>query len=230
MQKKDRQNLFSQLAVAGVAFWMLALTAFSTGVFADAGSEADDRSGGVAEDSSVPSRETAPPDPEGVKNALQDDEKDVENVPDGIIVGGEIKPHDRYRAYLAHAAEISRDLLHVRDILESQGRRLNLQQLGALTQRLSVGRDRFRESLAPGEETFETYRLINRAVTSLEEAIVYWRVANRYRPWLRGSLAERAEDEDILQLKLQAAVNAIDALGDVVKMRQTLSRDLDEDQ
>jgi hypothetical protein len=213
MQKKDRKNLLSQLAVAGVTLWILAFTAFSTGVFADAGSGTDDL-----------------PGTEGVKNALQSDEKDAENVPDGIIVGGEIKPHDRYRVYLTHAAEISRDLLHVRDILESQGRRLNLQQLGALTQRLSVGRDRFRESLAPGEETFETYRLINRAVTSLEEAIVYWRVANRYRPWLRGSLAERAEDEDILQLKLQAAVNAIDALGDVVKMRQTLSRDLDEDQ
>lgn len=203
--KKDRLRVPNRLALLGLTSWMLALA-------------------------NVSFSESLSPTPEAVKHRLQSEEKEMESIPDGVIVGGEIKLQDRYRAYLAHAAEISRDLLHVRDMLGSQDRRLNLQQLGALTQRLSVARDRFREGLVPGEETFESYRLINRAVTSLEEAIVYWRVANRYRPWLRSSLAERAEDEDILQLKLQAAVNAIDALEEVVKMRQTLSRELDEDQ
>ena len=164
-----------------------------------------------------------------IKKDLQTETKKTDDVPEGVLVGGNIKVRDEYRTYLMQAAEISADLLHVRDIMESQGRRLSLQQLGALTQRLSVAKAHFQALLMPGEEMFETYRLIDKAVTSLEEAIEYWRIANHYRPWERGNLSQLGEDEDILQLKLQAAVNAIESLSEAVKMRQTLSQDLDAD-
>jgi hypothetical protein len=146
-----------------------------------------------------------------------------------VLVGGYIKPRDFYPAYLAQVSEITQDLLHVREILQSHQQSLTLQQLGALTQRLSVSRNSLQKKLIHGEEAFNTYQLIDKAVSNLEEAIEYWRVANRTRPWIRGGIPERQEDDEILKLKLQTAVNTIDELKELVKTRKNLSDGLDED-
>lgn len=148
---------------------------------------------------------------------------------EAVLVGGYIKPRDFYPAYLAQVSELTQDLLHVREILETHHQSLTLQQLGALTQRLSLSRNSLQTKFIHGEEAFNTYQLIDKAVTNLEEAIEYWRMANRARPWVRGGLSERKEDDEILQLKLQTAVNSIDELKELVKTRKSLFDGLDED-
>jgi hypothetical protein len=145
-----------------------------------------------------------------------------------VIIGQDIKARDVYRLYLKHAEGISADLLNVRKQLDLQARTVNLQQLGALTQRLSLDNARFKNAFTHGEEEFHTYQLIEKAVISLEDAVRYWRIANEYRPIYRGSAREKGEDDEILKLKLQTAMNAADALSAIIDTRKALEQDLDE--
>lgn len=146
-----------------------------------------------------------------------------------VIVGRDIKARDIYRSYLDKAGELSQKLVEVRRKLDLPEKNLSLQELGALTQQLSLQNLHFKDRFAHGEEHFQTYGLIQKAIRNLEDAIHYWRISNHYRSVSRGSMRERLEDDEILQMKLQAAMNAIDELKVITETRQALSRDLAED-
>jgi hypothetical protein len=146
-----------------------------------------------------------------------------------VIVGRDIRARDVYRAYLDKAARISSDLLAVRPKLASQNETLTLQQLGALAQRLTVENAQFRDDFQHGENRFQTYRLIETAITSFEDAIHYWRLSNHFRKTYRGSARERAEDDEVLKFKLQKAMNAIDELKSILETREKLKQDLEEE-
>jgi hypothetical protein len=147
----------------------------------------------------------------------------------GVLVGQDIKARDVYRAYLTRAGQMSDELLSVRVKLEMQANTISLQQLGALAQRLTLNNQQFKGAFRHGESHFQTYQLIEKAVKNLEDAINYWRISNRYQRFYRGSVQDKAADDEILKTKLQAALNAIDELKTIVKTREALSRDLTED-
>ncbi len=144
------------------------------------------------------------------------------------LVGQDIKARDIYTEYLAKASGISENLLRIRKQIELNDRTLTLQQLGALTQRLSAENMRFRDSFTHGQEKFQTYLLIQKAIENLEDAIRYWRISNHYRYIYRGSLMEQAEDDEILKIKIQTALNAIDELKGIMATREALGKDLEE--
>lgn len=146
-----------------------------------------------------------------------------------VIVGQAIKARSIYNAYLAKASYICRELLMVRNRLDSQERTITLQQLGALSQKLSLDNARFQGSFTHGEDQFQTYQLIQKAIHNLEDAISYWRISNHYRHMFRGSAREKLEDDELLQTKLQTAINAMDELKVIIETREALTRDLNED-
>jgi hypothetical protein len=146
-----------------------------------------------------------------------------------VIIGQDIKARDIYRLYLAQAAEISEELLSVRVRLQEQADTVTLQQLGALTQRLTLDNSKFKGTFRHGEQHFQTYQLIQKAVTNLEDAIHYWRLSNHYRRFFRGSSKEHAEDDEILKIKLQTALNTIDELKAIMDTREALGKTLTDE-
>lgn len=146
-----------------------------------------------------------------------------------VIVGQEIRARDIYGRYIEKAAKISDELLKVKTRLSDQQGTVSLQQLGAICQKVSLTNTRFKNTFQHGEEQFQTYQLIQKAIGNLESAISYWRVSNRARKIYRGGTKERMEDDEILKIKLLTATNAIEALKTIVDTQQTLSRNLEED-
>lgn len=146
-----------------------------------------------------------------------------------VLVGRNLQARNIYRHYLEHAEPISQQLLSLRVYLAQNDQVLNLQQLAAKTQSLSTANQRFRTSWIHGEERFQSAKLIQNAVHNLEDAIHYWRIANQYRTLYRGSTQEHREDDQILRLKIQAALTAIDQLQIIVDTRKALSKDLSEE-
>jgi hypothetical protein len=147
----------------------------------------------------------------------------------GVLFGKDIKARDVYKVYLSRASKMSDELLDVRLTMLSRANTLSLQELGALAQRLSLNNNSFKRGFTHGEQQFQTYKLIEKAVTNLEDAITYWRISNRYRHWYRGSVTDHAADDEILKVKLETAMNAIDELKAIVEAREALTRDLVED-
>lgn len=143
--------------------------------------------------------------------------------------GQPIKPREVYATYLTKADSLSTRLIKLGEQLKPKGDTsgmtppLSLQQLGALTQRLSAENVRFRDSFKHGEDQFESYRLIQTAIYNLEDTITYWRLANRYRRLYRGLEAEKQADDEVLRTKLQAAMQAIDRLKAIQEMRVALN-------
>jgi hypothetical protein len=146
------------------------------------------------------------------------------------IVGKDIKARDIYRRYIQRASSISEQLLSLRPRLTQNNQTMSLQQLGAFAQNLSAENQRFAGTFTHGEENFQTYQLIQTAITNLEDAINYWRISNRYRNLYRGSQKEQDQDQQILRLKIQTALNAIDQLKTIIQTREALSKDLAESQ
>lgn len=143
-----------------------------------------------------------------------------------VVAGRDLKARDIYRGYLAKASEISTELLSVGKKLDTQSRMISLQQLGALVQRLSLDNAQFKNTFRHGEEQFQTYQLMQKAITNLEEAIQYWRMANQYRRIYRSAQTDQDADREIVRLKLQTAINAIDELKVIVDTRNALNQDL----
>lgn len=146
-----------------------------------------------------------------------------------VIVGKDIRARDIYGKYIKRAAGISDDLLKVKQKLNDQGDTVSLQQLGAICQKISLSNSRFKDTFQHGEEQFQTYKLIQKAIGNLEAAISYWRIANQYRKIYRGGARERMEDDEVLKTKLLTAMNAIEELKAIMETREALSKDLDED-
>lgn len=147
----------------------------------------------------------------------------------GVLIGQDIKARDVYRAYLSRADQMSTELLSVRQRFDLQAGTISLQQLGALAQRLTLNNHQFKGTFKHGEDHFQTYHLIEKAVSNLEDAIAYWRIANHYNRFYRGGAQDKLVDDEILKTKLQTAMNAIDELKAIVNTREALSRDLTED-
>lgn len=147
----------------------------------------------------------------------------------GVLIGKDIKARDIYRAYLNRASQMSNELLSVREKMGLQLDTLSLQELGALSQRLALHNLRFKEGFSHGEQKFQTYKLIEKAVSNLEDAIFYWRTSNRFRHIYHGGLSARRADDEVLRTKLETAMNAIDELKAIVEAREALTRDLTED-
>ena len=147
----------------------------------------------------------------------------------GVLVGKDIKARDVYRAYLTRAVVMSDELIGVRKQLAFQADTISLQQLGAVTQRLDLNNLHFKSSFQHGEDQFQTYQLIEKAIKNLDDAISYWRLANRYNRFYRGSLKEKMADDEVLKTKIQAAMIAIDELKAIAQTREALTRDLSED-
>ena len=148
---------------------------------------------------------------------------------DSVIVGEDLKAASRYRQYLAKAADISQELLSVREELLTEGGKLSLQQLGALSQEFSMQYAHFKKQLTPAETKFQSTQLIETAVTSLDQAIEYWRTSNHFRRWEHSNNTDKTDDDEILQLKLQTANTAIGNLSGIVKTRQLFNRSFDLD-
>lgn len=146
-----------------------------------------------------------------------------------VITGQEIRARDIYGRYIEKAAKISDELLKVKTKLSDQQGTVSLQQLGAICQKVSLTNTRFKNTFQYGEEQFQTYQLIQKAISDLESAISYWRVSNQYRKIYRGGARERIEDDEVLKIKLLTATNTIEALKTIMDTRETLSRNLEED-
>ncbi len=142
------------------------------------------------------------------------------NVPQ--LTGTRLKARDLYHAYLARASTLTNSLYKVKKEITLNQNSLSLQHLGALTQRLSSENRQFADTFKYGEEAFQSYQLIQKAVLNLEEAVEYWRLANKYRKLYRGSVLEKAEDDEILQVKIQTALTAIEDLKKIEAMRKAL--------
>jgi hypothetical protein len=168
--------------------------------------------------------------------ALRNDLKEMDSLTNGglwgkasVIVGQEIRARDIYRRYIEKAAKISEELLKVKTRLSDQQGTVSLQQLGAIYQKVSLSNTRFKNTFQHGEEQFQTYQLIQKAIDNLESAISYWRISNQYRKIYRGGSRERMEDDEILRFKLLTATNAIEALKTIVDTQDALSRNLEDD-
>jgi hypothetical protein len=148
-------------------------------------------------------------------------------------IKNDVKARDVYRQYLAKASHISAELLNLRDQLDKSSLKINneftLQRLAALSQQISLDHQAFQSGFEHCEDSFYSYRLIDKAVKNLADAVRYWRLSQRYQTMYRGSANEQASDDEVLILKLTAARQAIDELKTVMDVRQALDADLKEE-
>lgn len=197
-------------------------------------------------------QESLPPLGSGGVQPLPDDlTQDLKKL-DAYLYGGgvapgltsnsaELTPRRIYQEYLLKATQISADLLAVKarfDSLsaDSEGNinkplpqtMMSLQKLGALTQQVSTDNTRFRDNFTHGEEAFQSYQLIQKAIRNLEEAVSYWRISNQYRALYRGEATAKDEDDEVLRVKLETALSAIEELKAIDEMRAAL-KTLDAD-
>ncbi len=132
-----------------------------------------------------------------------------------------------YQGYLERAVGVTDELMLLREVLNQQGGQLSLQRLGAFTQALKRENHLFKDTFTHGETEFTSYQLIQTAVSRLEDALNYWRQANRYRRGYRGSVLAREEDDEVLKIKLQQARQAIEELHVITEARKALERDIE---
>ncbi|MEB3287700.1 MAG: hypothetical protein VKJ04_09370 [Vampirovibrionales bacterium] len=144
-----------------------------------------------------------------------------------------------YLSYLSKVNAMSEGLLALKERFDKQMAVLpnketppqlvlSLQELGAMSQKLSADNRRFKSQFEYGENDYQSYRFIEQAVSSLEDATTYWRLSNRYRSLYRAEAREKSEDDELLTIKLQTALNAIESLKNIQLMRERLKK-LDAD-
>ncbi len=146
-----------------------------------------------------------------------------------VIIGKSLEGRHIYRDYLAAADVISQNLLKLKTDLGQESGEISLQELGAKTQQVNADYAMLIKSLTHGETAFESFGLIRKAVTSLDDATRYWRLARRYRPVFRSGVVDKRDDDDILSLKIRTALEAIGSLDEIIKTRDALTKDLADD-
>lgn len=137
-----------------------------------------------------------------------------------------LKPRDLYRQYIAKTSQISQQLLRLKQESDTRKGGFSLQRLGALTQSLAAENANLNQQIRQGETALQSYQLIQKAITTLEDTVAYWRVSNRYRSLYRGTLQDKTDDDEILRVKLEAAFQAIEELKELEKVREALDKSL----
>lgn len=135
-----------------------------------------------------------------------------------------LESREIYRDYLIQSQKIRDDLLDIKAKMDATQWTLSLQQLGALSQGVSAQNTRFSRMFHHGEEGFRSYQLIEQAVHSLEEAIQYWRLSQQYKKTFRETAREQAADDQVLRIKLQTALTAIEDLKALKDMQLALKK------
>jgi hypothetical protein len=134
----------------------------------------------------------------------------------------DIKIRDIYRNYLAKASAITQALLRFKSDADTHEREFTLQRLSAFSQELVAENNAFKNSFEHGEEQFESYQLIAKAILSVEDAAQYWKISSRYRVLYRGTTSDKASDDESLKIKLEAAFQAIERLQAIEEVRKAL--------
>lgn len=135
----------------------------------------------------------------------------------------------QYQAYLEKADAMTRKLFRFRDRMRQQQGDITLQQLGAFCHSLRMERNALRAQLAGDQMQFESYRLMDTAVSHLEDAWRTWRNVRQFRENARSDTLAVAADDEALRIKLQRAQEAIEALHAISQAREALQRDLNGD-
>lgn len=128
--------------------------------------------------------------------------------------GETIKSQQLYQAYRKQIAGITKSLVDMKDKLDNRNTdpSFNLQQLGAMSHGLATRNKQVRHGFKHGEEDLQSYQLIDQAVRALDEAVTYWRSVYHYRQQYRGNAWEQTDDDDVVRIKLETALTAIDSL------------------
>lgn len=137
-----------------------------------------------------------------------------------------VKPKDIYSRYQQLAAALTAKLIRIKREAEQSNSSYSLQRLAAISHSVSVEHEALHVELEGGETQFQSYRLIQRAVLALEEATDYWRESNKAKDLGRGSQQEETMDQELIRLKLQTAMSAIDELQQFDKVRNTLDQNI----
>lgn len=169
--------------------------------------------------------------PEAIRNKLRLLDGRVE---DGPFRAGtatlDIRAKDIYKRYLVKASTLTSKLLKIKATADIRKEKYTLQRLAAMTQSLSIENSVFKDSFENGEDQFQSYLLIQNAIANMEDAVAYWREANQTRMLYRGTALDKAEDDEVLKIKLQTAFSAIEELKGLDNVRKVLDKNLTEDQ
>jgi hypothetical protein len=146
----------------------------------------------------------------------------VQGQPTLSAANNNLTAREIYRAYVTKAEALRTDLVRVKTRMDESDWNLSLQQLGAMAQQVATRNTRFSREFKYGEDGFYSYKLIEKAARALDDAVSYWREANKYRLLYRGTAREQAEDDEVLRVKLQTALSAIEELDEFEHLQKSL--------
>jgi hypothetical protein len=141
-----------------------------------------------------------------------------------------VRPKNNYALYQRLAAGLVAKLLRIKAENDQQSTpySYSLQRLAAITHSVTVENQALHVALEGEETRYQSYQKILQAVTSLEEATQYWRQTNEAQSLGRGSRQEANQDQEIVRLKLQNAMGAIETLKEFEALKMTLDQNVRE--
>ncbi|MDX2084493.1 MAG: hypothetical protein SFZ03_03800 [Candidatus Melainabacteria bacterium] len=126
-----------------------------------------------------------------------------------------------YQRYLQKIDPLLNHLLSLQQRFNRTQGEITLQQLAAQTQEVLSLYHSIQPDLTAEDQEYHSWQLIRRAVFNLEDAVIYWRLIDPYRPPYRGSVQDADDDQYALNTKVQAALQAIQ---DLAARQQTTDR------
>ena len=141
-----------------------------------------------------------------------------------------VRPKNNYALYQRLAAGLVAKLLRIKAENDQQSTpyAYSLQRLAAITHSVTVENQALHVALEGEENRYQSYQKILQAVTSLEEATQYWRQSNEAQNLGRGSRQEATQDQEIVRIKLQSAMGAIEELKEFEALKMTLDKNIRE--
>lgn len=141
-----------------------------------------------------------------------------------------VRPKNNYALYQRLAAGLVAKLLRIKAENDSQSTpySYSLQRLAAITHSVSVENQALHVALEGEENRYQSYQKILQAVTALEEATQYWRQSNEAQNLGRGSRQDTNQDQEIVRIKLQSAMGAIEELKEFEALKLTLDKNIRE--